>query len=113
VTVAGSWFRGLEPDENRKDIDFGRLDSSSLQGTWRRNGWVAQASGAHLKTPEWVEPFNDVTRLTASVAFTRSDGHLATLVAWGENREVHGNLDGYLLEATLRPSSRHAWYTRG
>ena len=112
VTVAGSWFRGLEPDENRKDIDFGRVDSWSLQGTWRRNGWEAQASGAHLKTPEWVEPFNDVTRLTASVAFTRSDGHLATLVAWGQNREVHGNLDGYLLEATLRPSSRHAWYTR-
>ena len=61
VTVAGSWFRGLEPDENRKDIDFGALDSWSLQGRWRRGEWDAQVSGAHLKTPEWVKPFNDVT----------------------------------------------------
>jgi hypothetical protein len=112
MTVAGSWFRGLEPDENRKDIDFGALDSWSLQGRWRRGGWDAQVSGAHLKTPEWVEPFNDVTRLTASVAFTQSGGRLATLIAWGQNREVHGNLDGYLLEATFRPRSRHAWYGR-
>ena len=67
---------------------------------------------AHLTTPEWVEPFSDVTRLTASVAFTRPDGRLATLLSWGQNREIHGNLDAYLFEATVRPYSRHSWYTR-
>jgi hypothetical protein len=112
ATIAGSWFRGLEPDENRKDIDFGALDSWSLQGRWRRRGWDAQVSGAHLTTPEWVEPFNNVTRLTASIAYTDAGGRLATMVAWGQNREVHGNLDGYLLESTLRVRSRQAWYMR-
>jgi hypothetical protein len=112
VTMAGSWFRGLEPDENRKDIDFGRLDSWSLQGTWRKSGWEAQVSGAHLKAPEWVEPFFDVTRLSASIGFTRSDGRVAALAAWGQNREVHGNLDGYLVEATIRPHARTAYYLR-
>jgi hypothetical protein len=112
VTIAGSWFRGLEPDENRKDIDFGRLDSWSLQGRWRRSGWDAQISGAHLTAPEWVEPFFDVTRLSASLGYTRSDGRVAALAAWGQNREVHGNLDGYLLEATVRPHSRTSYYMR-
>jgi hypothetical protein len=112
LTVAGSWFRGLEPDENRKDIDLGPLDSWSVQGKWRRSGWEAQVSGAHLTTPEWVEPFFDVTRLSASLAFTPRDGRFAVLAAWGQNREVHGILDGYLLEATARPQRRMAYYLR-
>jgi hypothetical protein len=112
VTLEGSWFRGLEPDENRKDIDLGKLDSWALRGTWRRGPWIAQVSGAQLTTPEWVEPFYDAARLSASVAFTRADGRVAALLAWGQNREFHGNLDAYLFEATLRPRVRHAWYGR-
>src|SRR6185503_19826789 len=96
--VEGSIFRGLEPDENRKDIDFGTLDSWAARGTWRRGAWDAQFSGGHLETPEYVEPFFDGTRLTASLGYTRDDGTLAATLAWGENREVHGVLDGYLLE---------------
>ena len=112
LTLAGLWFRGLEPDENRKDIDLGRLDSWSVQGKWRRKSWEAQVSGAHLTTPEWVEPFFDVTRLSASLAFTAPDSRLAVLAAWGQNREVHGILDGYLLEATARPQRRMSYYLR-
>ena len=112
IKLEGSWFRGLEPDENRKDIDFGPLDSWALRGTWQRGPWTAQVSGAQLTKPEWVEPFYDMARLTASVAFTGSDGRLAAFVAWGQNREFHGILDAYLFEATLRPRPRHAWYTR-
>lgn len=112
LMLEGSWFRGTEPDENRKDIDFGPLDSYSGRLSWRRHGWDAQVSAAHLTTPEWIHPFSDVTRLTASIGFMRSDGRLAALVAWGQNRETHGNLDAYLLEATLRTHAQHAWYTR-
>ena len=112
TTIDGSWFQGREPDENRKDLDLGPLDSWSLRARWQRNGWDAQVSGAHLTKPEWLNPFSDVTRLTASIGFTRPDGRLAALAAWGQNREVHGNLDAYLFEATYRPRLRHAAYTR-
>jgi hypothetical protein len=112
VTVEGSWFRGAEPDENRKDLELGKLDSAAGRISWERRGWNAQVSAAHLTTPEWVEPFSNITRLTASVGFTRPDGKVAALASWGQNREIHGALDAYLLEATLRPHSRHAWYSR-
>ena len=48
VTLEGSWFRGLEPDENRTDIDFGMLDSWAVRASWRRGPWTAQVSGAQL-----------------------------------------------------------------
>jgi hypothetical protein len=112
VTLEGSWFRGAEPDENRKDIELGRLDSYGGRLSWRRPGWDAQFSAAHLTTPEYVEPFSDVTRLTASVGYTRADGAVAAVLLWGQNREIHGIMDAYLFEATLRPRARHAWYTR-
>jgi len=111
-TLEGSWFRGAEPDENRKDIELGPLDSYSGRLSWRRAAWDAQFSAAHLTTPEYVEPYSDVTRLTASVGYTRPDGRVAALLAWGQNREVHGNLDAYLFEATIRSRGRHSFYTR-
>ena len=112
IMLEGSWFRGAEPDENRKDIDLGALDSYSGRLSWRRRGWDAQFSGAHLENPESIHPFADVTRLTASIGFTRADGRLAALAAWGQNREIHGTLDAYLLEATLRPQTQHTLYAR-
>lgn len=112
LTLEGSWFRGAEPDENRRDIDLGALDSYAARLSWRRGSWSAQVSAAHLTTPEWVHPFSDVTRLTASIGFARFDGRLAALAAWGQNREIHGILDAYLAEATLRTGARHASYTR-
>ena len=112
IGVEGSWFRGEEPDEDRTDLDFGRLDSWAARVSWRRGPWDAQASGGRLTTPEWLNPFDDVVRLTASVGFTRADGRLAALAAWGQNREVHGILDAFLVEATHRPRPRHAWYSR-
>jgi hypothetical protein len=111
-TLEGSWFRGAEPDENRKDIELGKLDSYSGRVSWRRAAWDAQVSAAHLTTPEFVEPFSDVTRLTASIGYTRPDGRVAALLAWGQNREIHGNLDAYLFEATVRSQGRQTWYTR-
>jgi hypothetical protein len=112
VAVEGSWFNGREPDENRKDLELRRLDSYSGRLTWKRPRWEAQVSAAHLTTPEYVEPFSNVTRLTASVGYTDAGGRVAALLSWGQNREIHGNMDAYLFEATLRPRPRHAFYTR-
>ena len=112
VGLEGSWFRGAEPDENRKDIDFGPLDSFSGRLSWRRDAWDAQISAAHLTSPELLEPGSDVTRLTASIGYTAPARGIAALLAWGQNRELHGVLDAFLFEGTWRPRARHAWYTR-
>jgi hypothetical protein len=113
LMLEGSWFRGAEPDENRRDIELGRLDSYSGRASCRYRGWDAQLSAGYLTKPEYVEPFSDVTRLTASISYTAAGERFASTLLWGQNREVHGTLDAYLFEATYRPAARHAVYTRG
>jgi hypothetical protein len=111
--VGASWFRGEEPDENRKDIDLGALDSYALQVLWAKGPWSAQASGARLHNPEVITPY-DADKLTASLAYTNLARRLtAWTCAFGQNREIHGNFEAYLLEATIKTSSRSLIYTRG
>jgi hypothetical protein len=108
-----SVFRGEEPNENRLNIDEPRLDSWSVRGGWRGGPWNLQVSGAHLHKPESYDPY-DMTRLTASIEFDgmlRSKPLAATL-AWGENREIHGILDGYLFEWSWKLSSTGSFYGR-
>jgi hypothetical protein len=117
--VMGEWrgeasvFRGREPDENRLDIDLGALDSTAMRLTWTRNAWSAQASAAYLTEPEFVTP-SDAKRLSASLSRTApSDARgVSWLAAFGQNREIHGNLEAYLFEATIRANARNAVYTR-
>ena len=108
-----SVFQGREPDEDRLDVDFGALDSYATRLSYTRGRWYAQISGGWLNEPEVVTPF-DATRYTASVSYTRGDDDrmLAWTAAVGQNREIHGNLEAYLFEATLRTSARNAFYTR-
>jgi hypothetical protein len=96
-------FQGREPDENRLDLDLGALDSFSARASWTRGPWSAQVSGATLTTPETNSPY-DAKRVTASAAYFKGDENrsIAWLAAFGQNREVHGNLEAYLLEATRR-----------
>jgi hypothetical protein len=108
-TFEGSWFRGREPDENRTDIDLGALDSYAARVSWNSNGWSAQVSAGWLTLPEVVTPF-DATRVTASLAYTRAG--LSWLAAFGQNREIHGNLEAYLFEASWRARPRDIVYTR-
>jgi hypothetical protein len=112
-SLESSVFRGEEPNENRLNVDRPRLDSWSVRGGWRGGPWRLQVSGARLNEPEWFEPY-DVTRLTASIEF---DGEIrsrpvAATLAWGENREIHGNLDGYLLEWSARAAPRDLLHGR-
>ncbi|MEZ5290045.1 MAG: hypothetical protein R2745_03100 [Vicinamibacterales bacterium] len=113
LRVDGGLFRGREPDERRTDLDTGPLDSQALQLAYARGPWTAQVSTAWLTRPERLSVY-DAERRTASVSYTRSDGD--RMVAWtlaaGQNREVHGNLEAYLLEGVWRPSRRWAAYTR-
>jgi hypothetical protein len=104
-----SWFRGREPDDNRTDIDTGPLDSWAGRVEWTRGSWRVQFSGARLHEPEILEPF-DHTKLSASVMY--SWRLVDATLAWGETREIHGNLDGYLFEAHAQLNTRNAMYGR-
>lgn len=111
--LEGSWFQGLEPDENRRDLDLGALDSGAVRIQWANGPWSAQVSGALLNEPERVTPY-DAKRVTASLSYARGDERrsLAWMAAYGQNREIHGNLEAYLLEATLRATPNDVFYTR-
>jgi len=110
--MEGSWFRGKEPDERRTDLDLGALDSYALRLSWIRGPWAAQASGARLHMPEAITPY-DADKLTASVAYTNADRRvMAWMFGFGQNREIHGNFEAYLFEATIKASTRGMVFTR-
>jgi hypothetical protein len=103
--VEGSLFNGREPDQNRWDFDFGRLDSFSGRVWYRPNGeWELQASSGRLESPEALEPGN-IVRSTASASWTRRNGAAISSVtaAYGRNDTDQGARNALLVEA-----ARHA-----
>jgi len=112
--VESSLFRGAEPDENRKDIEMGKLDSWSGRIWFTPTpDWSMHFSYGHLVNPEAIEPGN-LKRLTASIAYNRSwdDGNWATSLIWGRNHERAGNSNSYLLESTANFIDKNYLYTR-
>ena len=112
--VESSVFRGAEPDENRHDIEMGKLDSwSSRLGFTPTRDWSLQVSHGHLADPEAARP-GDIERTTASVAHNRAwhDGNAATALIWGRNHEEHGNFNSYLLESTVNFRDANYLYSR-
>src|SRR5207253_9263624 len=103
--LEASVFNGREPDENRWDFDFGRLDSFSGR-VWYRptDEWEFQVSSGHLESPEELEPGN-IVRSTASAAWTRRNGMAISSVStgYGRNDSDHGERQAFFLEA-----ARHA-----
>jgi len=113
LTVEGSIFNGREPDDNRWDFDFGRLDSWSGRVWFRPNPrWEFQASTGRLKAPEELEP-GDVTRTTASASWTRAGGANVTAVTAGIGRNAtdRGTRGALFVEAARRRGYSTA-YTR-
>ena len=106
-------FHGQEPDENRLDLDTAALDSYGVRLSWADGPWAVQLSGADLKTPERKSPY-DATRVTASVSYFKGDANrsIAWLAAFGQNREVFGNLEAYLIEATQRVCEARVLHAR-
>lgn len=105
-------FHGQEPDEDRLDLDTAALDSFSARLSWADGPWQFQVSVADLKTPERKSPY-DAKRVTASASYFKGDDlrSIAWTAAFGQNREVFGNLEAYLLEATRR-AGRNSLYAR-
>jgi hypothetical protein len=100
--LEGSVFNGREPDENRWDFDFGRLDSVSGRLWFKPTPeWEFQVSTGHLISPEQLEPGN-IERTTASVSWTQrnaSDISSAT-VGYGQNDTDHGTRHAVFVEGS-------------
>ncbi|HJQ26125.1 MAG TPA: hypothetical protein VKA60_19560 [Blastocatellia bacterium] len=112
--VEGSIFRGAEPDENRKDIEMGKLDSYSGRVWFTPSpDWTMQVSYGHLTNPELLAPGN-LNRITASIHHNRAwrDGNWASSLIWGRNHETHGNSNAYTFESTVNFVDKNYLYTR-
>jgi len=103
--IEGSLFNGREPDDQRWDFDFGRLDSFSGRLWYRPNAeWELQASSGRLVSPEQLEPGN-IVRSTLSASWTRrNDESISSVTAGlGRNDTDHGARHAFFLEG-----ARHA-----
>ena len=114
VKLEGSVFRGREPDENRYDIETGKLDSGSVRLSWNpAPAWALQVSRGRIKSPEELHPDVDLDRTTASAIYQA--GASQTTFAWGRNapRGGHGHATStYLLESAYR-TGPHTVFARG
>jgi hypothetical protein len=111
--IEGSLFNGREPDENRWEVDFGRLDSFSGRVWFRPNDeWEFQASSGRLESPEELEPGN-VVRSTVSASWTRKNGAAISSVTsgYGRNDTDHGARNAVFLEGA-RHSEMNTIYGR-
>jgi hypothetical protein len=115
VRLEASGFHGREPDEDRWDIDSGKIDSWSARLTANpRQNWSFQYSFAQLRSPEALAPDEDIRRMTASLMYNRPirNGNWASLLLWGRNQSLQdGNVgNAYLVESTLKFLTRnYAW----
>jgi len=105
--IEGSSFTGREPDEDRYDFDKPRFDSYSYRLSFNPTGnWALQFSQGFIKTPEVLEPGNDVTRTTASVLYAKKlnmDNHVSATAIWGLNDKKFGDKENsFLLEGNYQ-----------
>lgn len=113
--IEASAFHGREPDEYRWDIDSGKIDSWSARLTINpAPNWSGQYSITRLKSPEQLNPTEDVLRMTASVSYNRplNNGNWATTLLWGRNRTIPAGevFNSYLAESAVRFLRRnYAW----
>ena len=99
-SLEASGFHGAEPDENRWNIEAGRIDSYSGRLTARLVPELSiQVSAGHLEHPEALEP-GDQTRETVSATYekTLAGGFLAASAIAGRNQTPEGPEWGTLLE---------------
>jgi hypothetical protein len=112
-TAEASLFNGREPDENRWDFDFGRMDSVSGRLWYKPSEqWEFQVSTGYLRNPEELEPGN-VQRTTVSGAWFKRDGQDFTAVTTGYGiNAAHGTTRQAIFAEATRKSGLHALFTR-
>ncbi|HEX6846321.1 MAG TPA: hypothetical protein VF144_05060 [Chitinophagaceae bacterium] len=116
IKAEGSIFTGREPDEDRYDFDKARFDSYSYRLSYNpTENWALQFSQGFIKSPEALEPEEDVTRTTASVLYAKkinSENHVSAAVIWGLNdKSVDHKEHSFLLEGNYQ-FMKNALYSR-
>jgi hypothetical protein len=109
-------FTGREPNENRYSFDRPRFDSWSYRLSVNpTDNFAIQFSHAFIKSPESLEPDENLTRTTASVLHSIILGertHLTSAAIWGTNQKWdHRPEHSILLESNLQ-LNRTAIYGR-
>jgi len=116
MKIESSVFRGREPDENRYNIETGRLDSASVRLSYNpTKDWALQLSRGHLKSPEESHPDVNIDRTTASAIYNRSFGAASsqTTFAWGRNAPSQGDpTNAFLLESAVRMGQTQTVFAR-
>jgi hypothetical protein len=92
LKLEGTLFNGREPDEDRYDFDFHRLDSYGLRLSANPTPhWALSGSYGYLKHPEALHPEENQHRLGASVLHTVRLGRQvewASALVYGGNKHV-------------------------
>ena len=117
VRVEASGFHGREPNENRWNIDQGKIDSWSTRVTVApEKNWSGQFSYGRITSPEALSPGEDQDRMTTSVMYNRplGSGNWASTILWGRTRSLPDDavFSSYLLESTVRFLARNYAWTR-
>src|SRR5579864_3934335 len=113
--IEASGFHGREPNENRWNIDQGKVDSWSARLTVQPGkNWSGQYSYGRLRSPEALFPNENQERMTASAIYNRPlhNGNWASSLIWGRTRSLEDKsiFNSYAFESTLRFLTRnHAW----
>ncbi len=118
----GSSFTGREPNENRYNFDKPRFDSWSGRLSYNPSeNWALQVSHGFIKSPEELNPGENVYRTTASAIYSlplANDGWLNATAVWGLNKSkrYEGQKDtegenAFLLEGSWR-KDKLAVYSR-
>jgi hypothetical protein len=113
--IEGSGFHGREPNENRWNLNQGKIDSWSTRLTIQPGkNWSGQYSYGRIASPEALFPNENQERMTASAMYNRPihNGNWASSLIWGRTKSLEDNsvFVSYTLESTLRFLTRnHAW----
>jgi hypothetical protein len=113
--LEASGFHGREPNENRWNIDYGKMDSwSGRMSIFPSSKWMAQASVGRLTTPEEFHN-DDIVRTTASVHYVvpRERGNYwATSLIWARNYKTVARRATHAIAAeTIVPFRRKNFIT--
>ena len=113
VTVEASAFNGREPDQDRWDFDFGRLDSKAIRVWFRPNDtWEAQVSTGWLHEPEELTP-GDARRTTASLSWIKKHASDFRAVTFGYGvNDAHGKRRHGVFGESSIEKGRHSLSSR-